>query len=153
MKIVTELSNSNFNYICHSLAQKKIPYISISHFKEDYQKRQSYILENNGKPVAMCSLVWSEKHQNFAIKRLICFKKVNAGKGYANYLLTFISKLGKAPSAVLPGWIIFPPGTSWKRMASISNTYSPSTGVFMRKWYNLPFSFYFHCEIFNEPVS
>lgn len=103
MKIVTELSNSNFNYICHSLAQKKIPYISISHFKEDYQKRQSYILENNGKPVAMCSLVWSEKHQNFAIKRLICFKKVNAGKGYANYLLTFISKLGKAPICCTPG--------------------------------------------------
>lgn len=104
MKIVTELSNSNFNYICHSLAQKKIPYISISHFKEDYQKRQSYILENNGKPVAMCSLVWSEKHQNFAIKRLICFKKVNAGKGYANYLLTFISKLGKAPICCTP-WV------------------------------------------------
>ena len=72
MKITTQLSDSNFNYICHSLAQKKIPYISVSQFKEDYQEQRVYILEEKGKPVAMCSLVWSDKHQNYAIN--FCFK-------------------------------------------------------------------------------
>lgn len=85
MEIVTRLSEQNYKYICHSLAQKKIPYISLSYFKEDYQEQRVYILEERGKPVAMCSLVWNDKHQNFAIKRLICFRKRNAGRGYAGF--------------------------------------------------------------------
>ena len=104
MKIITQLSDSNFNYICHSLPQKKIPYISVSQFKEDYQEQKVYVLEEKGKPVAMCSLVWSDKHQNFAIKRMICFKKANAGKGYANKLVAFISNLEKAPVCCTP-WL------------------------------------------------
>ena len=90
MKIVTRLSEQNYKYICRSLAQKKIPYISLSHFKEDYQEQRAYILEECGKPVAMCSLVWNDKHQNFAIKRLICFRKRNAGRGYAGFLISHI---------------------------------------------------------------
>ena len=57
MEIVTRLSEQNYKYICRSLAQKKVPYISLSHFKEDYQEQRVYILEECGKPVAMCSLV------------------------------------------------------------------------------------------------
>lgn len=102
MQITTKISDSNFQYICRSLAQKKITYITPYQFKEDYSNEQVYILEENEKPVAMCSLVKNEKHKNFAIKRLVCFKKKNAGKGYANILIQFISNQGFFPLVVTP---------------------------------------------------
>lgn len=100
--ITTKISDSNFQYICRSLAQKKIEYITPCQFKEDYSNGRVYILEENGKPVAMCSLVKSEKYNNFAIKRLVCFKKKNAGKGYANILIQFISNQNFFPLVVTP---------------------------------------------------
>lgn len=100
--ITNQVSPATISYIIHSLRQKKIPYITLSQVLEDIANNQLYVLFENGNPVAMCSMVWDAKYSYWAIKRLICFKKKNIGKGYGNSLIHYCANSRFAPVGCTP---------------------------------------------------
>lgn len=104
LKITSEINTDHLNYISRSLSQKKIPYITIGQVITDIIENRIFVLLENNKPVAMCSIVWDNNYEYFAIKRLVCFKKCNANKGYATMLIHHCSNLGFYPLGATP-WV------------------------------------------------
>ena len=92
------------NYIVNSLRQKKIPFITVAQVLEDIAKNRLYVLTHEGKPVAMCAVVYDEVFGYYAIKRLVIFQKKNKGKHYADTLISHCTTLGLYPLGCTP-WV------------------------------------------------
>lgn len=102
--ITNRISPDVVLYVVRSLRQKKIPYITTTQFLKDVSNNQVYVLFEDNKPVAMCSVIWDSKYNYWAIKRLVCFKKRNNGKGYANLLISYCANIHFSPIGCTP-WV------------------------------------------------
>lgn len=86
---IRKATMSDYVSICRSLQNKKIDYQTPKHAKADIQKQAMYVLVDNGKILAQCSLIEEPAHNYTAIKRLCIYNKKNCGKGIAEQFIKF----------------------------------------------------------------
>lgn len=77
--------------IIRAIQNKKIDYITPAHVREDVALGRQYVMVENGKVVAMLSLVWDKDYNYYSMKRLLIPNRKNKGKGYAQMMLQFVS--------------------------------------------------------------
>lgn len=87
-----------------SIQNKHIDYITTEHIKTDVQSGRQYIMEEDGKILAILSLVYDEQFDYYAMKRLCVPNKKNQGKGYAQEMLRFVSQQTTAKVGCTP-WV------------------------------------------------
>jgi RimJ/RimL family protein N-acetyltransferase len=85
---------TDFNFIKSALLALDIPYINPLHAINDIRKQRMYILEENGKIIAQCSLVPEEKYNYIAIKRLVVYPSANRHRGIGQIFLDHFISLG-----------------------------------------------------------
>lgn len=76
-----------------SLQKNQTFYNTTSHLKEDIEKNRLIIIEENGKLLGSCALVYEENWDYLAIKRLNVYAKKSRGKGYADKLIKYVISL------------------------------------------------------------
>ncbi len=92
MKVEIRKANSaDYVRIVRSIQNKKIPYITPSHVREDIKHNRQFVACENGKIIGILSLIWDSCYNYFAMKRLCITNKKNQGKGYAQKLMSFVS--------------------------------------------------------------
>lgn len=107
--MIRRANSEDLPYITHALAQKRIDFIPATSAKEDIALGRMFVIERNGKPIAQAVLLYDERHDYWAIKRMCCYRKENKG-GIAREFLEFfcasgVSPLGCTPWANNPGLI------------------------------------------------
>lgn len=82
-------NKSDYRGVARSLANKNISYISSTHAKNDIENNRLFIMEENGKAIAQCALVYEPLYNYYAIKRLVVYNKKNCGRGIAQQFISF----------------------------------------------------------------
>lgn len=85
---------ADFNFIKSALLSLDIPYINPLHAINDIQKQQMYLLEENGKIIAQCSLIPEEEYNYMAIKRLVVYPSSNRHRGIGQIFLDHFISIG-----------------------------------------------------------
>lgn len=91
-------------HIIRAIQNKQISYITPAHVREDVKFGRQFIMVENGKVIAMLSLVYDTDHDYFAMKRLLIPNKKNCGKGYAQMMLKYVSQQAQGKVGCTP-WI------------------------------------------------
>lgn len=89
---------SDLKKIVNGVRVKGLDYITPMHVREDILKDRQFVLVDNGKIIAILSLVEDHTFHYYAMKRLLILNKKNYGKGYAQALLQYVST--QAPGKV-----------------------------------------------------
>lgn len=92
--LIRQATSNDMVHVVRSLQNKHIEYATTAQAKQDISNSRMYLLEDNGRIVAMCSVVYDKHYDYYAIKRVVVFNKRNCGKGYASALITHISAIG-----------------------------------------------------------
>lgn len=87
--IVRLANKSDYRGVARSLANKNISYISSIHAKNDIENNRLFVMEENGKAIAQCALVYEPLYNYYAIKRLVVYNKKNCGRGIAQQFISF----------------------------------------------------------------
>lgn len=82
-------NKSDYKGVARSLANKNISYISSAHAKNDIENNRLFVMEENGKAIAQCALVYEPLYDYYAIKRLVVYNKKNCGRGIAQQFISF----------------------------------------------------------------
>lgn len=101
MEIRKATMNDYFS-ICRSLQNKKINYQTPAHAKSDIQNQSMFILVDNGKILAQCSLIEEPDYFYTAIKRLCIYNKKNYGKGIADMFIKYFVSNTQTPLGCTP---------------------------------------------------
>ena len=91
--MIRKATAHDYKKIATALYNKKIPYITAAHSKEDIENNRQYVIEEKGKIIAIVSIVYDAQYNYYAIKRLCVLNKKNNGKGYAFQLLSYCATL------------------------------------------------------------
>lgn len=91
--MIRKATAHDYKKIALALYNKKIPYITAAHSKEDIKNNRQYVIEEEGKIIAIVSIVYDAQYNYYAIKRLCVLNKKNNGKGYAFQLLSYCAAL------------------------------------------------------------
>ena len=89
---------SDLKKIVNGVRVKDLDYITPMHVREDILKDRQFVLVDNGKIIAILSLMEDHTFHYYAMKRLLILNKKNNGKGYAQALLQYVS--AQAPGKV-----------------------------------------------------
>lgn len=87
--IIRIATKTDYKKIACSLNNKHINYITSSHAKEDIENGRLFIIEEEEKIIAQCALVYEEKYNYYAIKRLVVYNQKNRGRGIAQKFISF----------------------------------------------------------------
>lgn len=87
MTMIIKAEKSDYKFICRSIQNAHIDYITPRHIKEDIEAKRLHAIIKDNKIVAFAAIVFCEEYNNYAIKRLCVPNKKNRGKGYAKTLL------------------------------------------------------------------
>ena len=101
---IRKATQADYIHIVRAIQNKGISYITPSHVRADVTEGRQFVMVNNGKVIAILSLVWDAQYQYYAMKRLCVTNKRNNGKGYAQEMIRFVSacadgKVGCTPWA------------------------------------------------------
>lgn len=66
---------------------KKVNYINYIMLKLDITNSNCFVLEQNNKIIAVCSLVFDNRYQMYYLKRFTITNKINLGKGYGKTMI------------------------------------------------------------------
>lgn len=102
--MIRQATTNDTIHVVRSLQNKRIEYATTAMAKADISNSRMYLLEEDGKIVAMCSVVYDNHYDYYAIKRVVVFNKKNCGKGYASSLISYVSSLGFSSIGCTP-WI------------------------------------------------
>jgi RimJ/RimL family protein N-acetyltransferase len=94
MKMKIRLATlSDYQWIVRVMGRKKIPYLTSSHVKDDYNWCRLYaVVDSKDRVLATFSLVADDKYDYIAIKRLCVLNQKNRGKGIARFAIHEILK-------------------------------------------------------------
>lgn len=87
--IIRIATKTDYRKIACSLNNKHINYITSSHAKEDIENSRLFVVEEEGKIIAQCALVYEEEYNYYAIKRLVVYNQKNYGRGIAQKFISF----------------------------------------------------------------
>lgn len=87
--IIRIANKSDYRGVACSLTNKNIPYISSAHAKNDIESNRLFVMEEDGKVIAQCALVYESLYNYYAIKRLVVYNKKNCGRGIAQQFISF----------------------------------------------------------------
>lgn len=97
--------NADYIKIVRAIQNKGIEYITPAHVREDISLgRQFVMMDDNGKVIAILSLVYDAQYGYFAMKRLCVTNRKNNGKGYAQMMLKVVSGQASGKVGCTP-WI------------------------------------------------
>lgn len=82
-------NNRDYIKMYSILNELNISYIPAEKVFNDIANKECYVIEEEGRIKAICSLVKCPSYHNYAIKRMCVFEE---GKGYANQLINFLIK-------------------------------------------------------------
>ena len=99
---IRKATTSDITNIIRAIQNKKIDYITPAHVHEDVALGRQYIMIENGKIIAMLSLVWDNDYSYYAMKRLLIPNRKNNGKGYAQMMLQYVSMQAKGKVGCTP---------------------------------------------------
>ena len=88
---IRKATRADLKAIINGVRVKGLDYITPAHVREDIAQDRQFVLVDNGKIVAILSLVKDQTFNYFAMKRLLILNKKNCGKGYAQMLLQYVS--------------------------------------------------------------
>ena len=91
--MIRKATAHDYKKIAMALYNKKIPYITTAHSKEDIKNNRQYVIEEEGKIIAIVSIVYDAQYNYYAIKRLCVLNKKNNGKGLLVVLVLIIIAL------------------------------------------------------------
>lgn len=92
MSIAQVRNKADLEYIQTALAALDIEYATPAHAAQDYKNKmiRLYALKDNGRLVAVCSIVPDTTYHYNAIKRLVVLNPADRGKGYAKKLVAAV---------------------------------------------------------------
>mgnify|MGYP003297797661 CR=1 FL=1 len=61
----------------------------INNAKKDIENSRLFVVEEEGKIIAQCALVYEEEYNYYAIKRLVVYNQKNCGRGIAQKFISF----------------------------------------------------------------
>jgi len=86
-------------------AIKKANYLSYQMLKFDILNNNCYLLKQNNKIIALCSLVFDNQYKMYYIKRLVITNKINLHKGYGKEIIkSIITKVPKGSVVAATPW-------------------------------------------------
>jgi len=86
---IRKANREDYKRIARSLNNKQIAYITAEQALADILAERLYIIEESGKIIAQCALVYEANYQYHAIKRLTVYNKKNCGRGIAQQFISF----------------------------------------------------------------
>ena len=100
--IITKAVEADYIHIMRAIQNKHIEYITPYHVYRDIYDKKMYKCVDNGKIVAIVSVIWDKTYKYYAIKRLCILQKENRGKGITHLFLEYIKnkywgKIGCTP--------------------------------------------------------
>ena len=90
--IITKAVEADYIHILRAMQNKHIEYISMQQIRTDIYNSYMYKCVDNGKIVAILSVVWDKTYNYYAMKRLCILQKKNRGKGITELFIDFVSK-------------------------------------------------------------
>ena len=87
--IIRLATKMDYKKIACSLNNKHINYITSLHAKNDIENKCLFVVEEEGKIIAQCALVYEEEYNYYAIKRLVVYNQKNCGRGIAQKFISF----------------------------------------------------------------
>lgn len=87
--VIRLATKADYKGVACSLRNKKIEYITPFHAKNDIENQRLFVMEEEGKVIAQCALVYEAVYNYYAIKRLVVYNKKNCGRGIAEKFITF----------------------------------------------------------------
>lgn len=99
---------SDYVSIVRSIQNKKLAYITTQHIRDDITKNRQYVMTDKGKIVAVASVVYDNRYNYSAIKRLCVPNKKNHGKGFAQEMIKFITSCTSGKVGCTPWTDNFP---------------------------------------------
>ena len=104
MKTIRKANSQDYRRLLSSLrfVFKANPYINIEYLKADISCGNCYIFEEDGKTLAIASLVYDDEHRMHYIKRLAVPNKRRRSKGYAKQFIEVLKDM--APIVAATPW-------------------------------------------------
>lgn len=100
--IITKAVEADYIHILRAMQNKHIEYISMQQIRIDIYNSCMYKCVDNGKIIAILSVVWDKTYNYYAIKRLCILQKKNRGKDITELFIDYIigkysGKIGCTP--------------------------------------------------------
>lgn len=92
--MITKADEADYIHIVRAVQNKKLDYLTCAHIRQDISQKCLYKFTENNKIIAICSIVFDEKYQYHAVKRLCIFSIKNKGKHITEKFLDFFSQKG-----------------------------------------------------------
>lgn len=133
MNIAQIRTRTDVEFVKSALAAAKIEYATPAHAENDFRSKsiRFYGLKDEGRLVAICSVVPDKIYNYNAIKRLIVLNPADRGKGYAKKLVATIINRQNGACGCTP-WEDNKP--MQKMLASLGFTYQYTFNNFWTFW-------------------
>lgn len=91
---IRKATKSDYIRIVRATQNKHLDYLTANHIATDIALARCYVVEENDKAIATCSLVYDKQHNYHAIKRLAIFRKENKGRHIAEQFISYLLENG-----------------------------------------------------------
>lgn len=93
--LIRKATQKDYIHIVRATQNKHLDYLTFNHIAEDIALARCYVVEENKKTIATCSLVYDAQHQYYAMKRLSIFRKENKGKHITEQFISYFLENNK----------------------------------------------------------
>ena len=75
--MITRADEADYIHIVRAIQNKRLDYLTCAHVRKDITQNCLYKFVENNKIIAICSIIFDEKYQYHALKRLCIFSAKN----------------------------------------------------------------------------
>ena len=87
---IRKATENDYIHLVRATQNKHLGFLTAAHIKDDIVNCRCYVVVENGKAIAMVSLVYDKTYNYNAMKRLCIFRKENRGRGITKYLISYL---------------------------------------------------------------
>lgn len=90
--MITKAERADYIHIIRAIQNKKLSYLTCAHVRADIDNARLYKYVENGKIIAICSILYDNTYNYYALKRLCIFSKKNRGRHITEKFLDFFTQ-------------------------------------------------------------
>lgn len=102
---IRKATTTDYLRIVRAIQNKKLDYFTPAHVAADIAANRCYVIEEKGKAIASCSLVYDTTYNYHAMKRLAIFRKENKGRHLAEMIFAYMIENSGAAKIGCTPWV------------------------------------------------
>lgn len=102
---IRKATTTDYLRIVRAIQNKRLDYFTPAHVASDIAANRCYVVEENGKAIASCSLVYDATYGYHAVKRLAIFRKENKGRHLTETIFAYMIENSGAAKIGCTPWV------------------------------------------------